>query len=244
MNAAAPVTGRLRDELSALLFRTPLYHASLAGRAELKFAPEDALPGEPAAADALFRGDFCFAGEEHRLVGGSPWRYAEASSAWQVELHGFGWLRDFAANGGAAARRKARELCAGWLAEHARWDALPWRPDLIGRRLATWVCHAPFLLENADAAFRAAFLDSIARQARHLRRTALRSQPGLPRLEAVGGLALAGLTLADGGAWLARAERLIGAEIGRQILADGGHASRSPGALFAALALLTTLARA
>src|SRR5215831_7437803 len=59
---------------------------------------------------------------------------------------------------------------ADWQAE---LHGFAWRADVMGERLYAWIANAEFLAPEAgDAAFRRAFLRSLGRQTRHLRRSA------------------------------------------------------------------------
>lgn len=223
-----PLNGFLRA-----LFASPLYAASLGrGTRDLVASRfEDPWPGGVEAADRLFQGRYAFAGEEHRLAGAPPWDVSAASIEWSAEINSFNWLRDFGAQGGEAARRAARALLGAWLERYPSWDALAWRPDVLGRRLAAWLCHAGFLLEGADDDFRAAFVEHLARQARHLSRTARLGPEGAGRIAAAAGLSLAGCAFPDASAWRERGLGYLEAETERQILRDGGHVMRNPSAL-------------
>lgn len=68
----------------------------------------------------------------------------------------------------------------------------------------------------------------MARQARHLGRTAAGEVDGYARLAAIKGLLYAGLCIPGELPLLSRAIRLLETELPRQIAADGGHAERSP----------------
>ncbi len=87
------------------------------------------------------------------------------------------------------------------------------------------------MLQDADVRFYRRFTRSLSRQVRYLRRTLNQSRDGLPRLQAVIALTYAALCLeGQSGRLRAAARRLID-ELGGQILPDGGHISRNPGAL-------------
>ena len=221
------------DGLLRAVFASPLYAASLGGEAggPIAAAIEDPWPGGAEAADRLFQGRYAFAGEEHRCVGAPPWGLADASPEWTAEINSFDWLRDFRAQGGETARRAARELLRAWLARYPSWDAMAWRPDVLGRRVAAWLCHAGFVLEDADEELRAAFLERLVRQARHLHRAARLGPDGVGRVAAAAGLCLAGTAFAGGSGWRERGLEYLGAETERQVLRDGGHVTRNPSAL-------------
>ena len=100
--------------------------------------------------------------------------------------------------------------------------------------------HGRFFLANTDLLWRSKFYVSMRNQACILSRTISEAPDGTPRFEAAAALALSGLCLADprnAAEGLAR----LSQEIGRQILPDGGHVTRSPEALlhaFRALAMV------
>ena len=243
LELAGGLSHRSGERLRQAGYASRLYAHSLRGRVPrgLVCVPENIRPGDPALANTLFQGRYAFAGKEAVAPGQPPWGLPRPSQAWAAELHGFAWLRHFSACGGAAARQHARELVRTWIEQASAWEAVSWRPEVLGRRLGSWLSQAPFLLEGADSAFRAAFLASLAEQSRHLSRTAARASDGVPRLSAVGALTLSGLCLEDGAKRQRRGLSLLGRELARQIQADGGHVSRNPSAQLQVLTELVVL---
>jgi uncharacterized heparinase superfamily protein len=79
-----------------------------------------------------------------------------------------------------------------------------------------------------------ALIHGLARQTRHLVRSAHREEPGLPRLAALRGL-VAALAAQGQDRALARALKHLSHEADTQLLADGGHATRNPEAQLEAL---------
>ena len=75
------------------------------------------------------------------------------------------------------------------------------------------------------------FLRSLVRQVRYLRHTAIEARDGVPRLQALVALDLCRAVHGRAGAPLRGTIKQLVAEIERQILPDGGHVSRNPGAL-------------
>ncbi len=97
------------------------------------------------------------------------------------------------------------------------------------------------MLQDADARFYRRFIRSLSRQVRYLRRSLKQSRDGLPRLQAVIALNYATLCMqGQSGALRGNVRRLI-EELRRQILPDGGHISRNPGALIELLVDLLPL---
>ncbi len=222
-----------RHALERALFRNKLYRVTLKGRIpdRLAAAPADAWPGDTRRGVRILDGIWNFDGQTFAAAT-PPWYPVDAGAAWLEAMHGFAWLRDLR-EVGPAARGAARSAVANWIARCAAWHGVTWRADVVARRLAAWVANANFLLAGADIASRRRFLASLAEQARHLTRTARGAPDGVPRIAALAGLAVVELALSDGR--LDATLRQIEAELRRQILADGGHVSRDPSALFAAL---------
>src|SRR3546814_8965042 len=79
----------------------------------------------------------------------SPWAMTAAElkldaasfAAWAAALHDFGWLRDFATQGGDMARRMSRSLVVSWLERHDSIRGLPWQPAVAGQRLEIGRAH-------------------------------------------------------------------------------------------------------
>jgi uncharacterized heparinase superfamily protein len=246
------LSGRLQRRFASLWHGTRLYALTLPRKAplELPLLPDDPFPGTTANADRLFQGRFVFAGVEIVSPHAAPWSVsadearldAASQAAWAAGLHGFGWLRDFAAQGGDMARRMARSLLADWMAKFGtRIHGLPWRADVAGTRLTHWLLAAHFLLDGADERFAHDFLLLVARHRAHLGHAALLAPPGLPRLAALLGLVYGVEALGEGEREGASAMRALCLCLDTQIHADGGHVSRNPSLLLRLLRDLATL---
>ena len=234
---------KAREALEGAFYGTALYRVSLRGRRPqaLVFGPTDPWPGDGARGTALRGGAYHFAGHTVTAVEAPPWRAPGANAAWLAALHGFEWLRDLEAAGGAEARAHARRLVADWIGRCGAWDPLAWRSDVLARRLVAWLSHATLLLGEADREGAAAILASLAEQARHLGRTAAAGPDGAPRIAAVKGLVFAALCLPGDDRRLDQGLRLLEHELDRQVLADGGHVARSPSVQLAVLRDLVEL---
>jgi uncharacterized heparinase superfamily protein len=178
-----------------------------------------------------------------RLPGGavdchdvSPFSAAAPNEMWLEAVHGFSWLADLEALGSDLARARARHATAHWLRTFSSFHPVGWRAHVTARRIMSWLSHGRFLLAESDPVFRSHVLWSLARQARHLTRTAASAPEGLPRLTAAAAVTLSGLCLPDGDKRLAAGAHLLTLELGKQILPDGGHVSRSPEQLALAMA--------
>ena len=104
-----------------------------------------------------------------------------------------------------------------------------WRPEVVARRLLAWLSQSPLILDGADAAFYRRFMRSLARQTDYLKTCLHHDLDGSARLVTIVALAEVALCAEGLPRLLRRASRLLADELGRQILADGGHVGRNPG---------------
>lgn len=245
--AGAALT-RTRNAALARIFNTWIYGQTLRGPMpdHMVLYPPELRPGRASAADALFQGRWYLPGGQARAPGGSsPFAIEPPSERWAEELHGFSWLRHFttadAANSGDTARLYARKLVADWIETEGNWHDIAWRPQVIGRRLMSWVANGALIIDGTDLVYRSMLLRNMARQARHLARVAAIAPAGEPRITAALGLVFSGLCLSEGHKRLKKGIVLLCRELDRQILADGGHVSRNPSAQLSILLDLLSL---
>jgi uncharacterized heparinase superfamily protein len=207
----------------------------------LVIAPQDLRTADATRASEIYAGRFAFAGKVVICDRRSPFEMTPPSDEWAVMLLSFSWLRHLRAADSAITRANARSLIDDWINLQGAWHPVGWRVDILSRRIVCWLSQAPFILQDADARFYRRFLRSLSRQARYLRRSLKQSRDGLPRLQAVIALNYATLCLqGQSGNLRSNARRLI-EELRRQILPDGGHISRNPGALIELLVDLLPL---
>ena len=197
----------------------------------LIIAPQDLRTADATRASEIYAGRFAFAGKVVMCDRRSPFEMTPPSDEWAVMLLSFAWLRHLRAADSAITRANARSLVDEWINLQGGWHPLGWRVDILSRRIVCWLSQAPLILQDADARFYRRFLRSLTRQVRYLRRSLKQSRDGLPRLQAVIALTYASLCMpGQSGSLRGNARRLI-EELRAQILPDGGHISRNPGAL-------------
>ena len=207
----------------------------------LLIAPQDLRTADATRASEIYAGRFAFAGKVVICDRRSPFEMTPPSDEWAVTLLNFSWLRHLRAADSAITRANARSLIDDWISLQGGWHATGWRLDILSRRVICWLSQAPFVLQDADARFYRRFIRSLSRQVRYLRRTLKESRDGLPRLQAIIALNYAALCIqGQSGSLRGLARRLI-EELRAQILSDGGHISRNPGALIEILADLLPL---
>ena len=193
----------------------------------LVIAPHDLRTSDATFADDIYSGLFVFAGRSLVVSGRSPFDYDPPSPEWAEILYGFGWLRHLRAADTALARSNARAFVSDFLA--GRGDPRLAAPGPVSaRRLIAFLCQSPLVLEGADHLFYQTFLRAIGRSARDLERSLRRGVDPQSRLLAAVALSYAGLCCEGIEAILRRATRTLSRELDRQILSDGGHASRNP----------------
>jgi uncharacterized heparinase superfamily protein len=215
-----------------------------AGTDRLVIAPQDLRTADPTRASEIYAGRFAFAGKIVICDGRSPFEMLAPSDEWAEVLFGFGWLRHLRAAESGITRANARALVDEWISLQGAWDSVAWRPDVVARRIMSWLSQAPLVLHDADARFYRRFLRSLTRQVRYLRRTAGHTRDGLPRFQCVIALTAAALCMAGQERLIKSTTRRLVEELQRQILPDGGHVSRNPGALIELLVDLLPLRQA
>jgi len=196
---------------------------------------------EPKAIGHAGRGEQIIAGGIH--LGGmtlsGDFFAASVTPTIAAELHGFGWLDDLAAVGSPKARSVAQGHVLRWLRGHRvpHGDAPEWQADVAGRRLLRWIFHAGMILPGLDRDGAEPYFRSLDQHLTHLRGSWYDCPDGLPRLEALAGLAVGAMSLRDrhaiaGPALIALAEEADAMGVGTL------SQSRAPEVLLDAMALL------
>jgi uncharacterized heparinase superfamily protein len=210
----------------------------------LLIAPQDLRTADGTRANEIYAGRFAFAGKVVISDGRSPFEIPPPSEEWAQGLFGFGWLRHLRAAESGITRANARALVDEWISVQGSWDSVAWQPEILARRVTSWLSQAPLVLHDADDQFYRRFLRSLTRQVRYLRHTAVETRDGVPRVQALVALTYAALCMAGQARHMRGAIKLLAAEVERQILPDGGHISRNPGALIELLLDLLPLRHA
>ncbi len=196
----------------------------------LIIAPHDLRTADATRAAEIYAGRFVFAGKIVTCHGRSIFDLEPPSEDWEVALLGFGWLRHLRAADTALTRANARSLVDDWISNPSRKRPVGRRADVLSRRVISLLSQAPLVLGDTDGKFYRRYLRGLAREIRYLRYTMLDTD-GVPRLQVLIALCYAALCLANQGRHIRAATRKLSDELQRQILPDGGHFSRNPGAL-------------
>lgn len=181
----------------------------------------------------LLAGRWAFGGHSLDVgVHGHPFAASMPSERFADWIHSFDWLADLLSVPGGDA--KVGQLVAQWSDAFAGRNVFVFSPDLLARRTLNWGVMFSSL-NDAQGILAGRY----AAQMRLLRRDSGQLLAGLPRLRAQAALVIYGARLSDkGDTLLARSLDNLDAEIGQQILADGGHVTRSPMATLTAAAIL------
>jgi uncharacterized heparinase superfamily protein len=233
---------RIANRFYLMSWKTPIHGRRLKGKYPLKLlaVPDDEIPGDPKAGQAIRAGYFLFRGLK-QPINALDFERLALIPAFADYLHSFAWLRDLAS---AATREQgapvAEAVLRKWLEVHADTPSEPaWRADNAGWRLLFWSAHAPLILSSSDLVYRSLVLNCIARTARHLDRSADKAPPGLPRLVSWGGIVAASMLLPGGAARKIFGEAGLKRAIENAVHGDGGILSRSPLDQLEAIMLLT-----
>ena len=190
--------------------------------------PRDHVQGDRSRGDLLLAGKLAVGNESFDLAD-LDFAAIGTEGAAAERLQGFGWLRDLAASASRERGARLAEAIVGrWLLAHGTRVDSAWQPELWGERILFWTAYAPYILSSADAGYRSALLNTLARGARHLESTADKAPAGLKRVTAWAG-AVAGALLVQGGvARVARCESGLGRALSSAQFDDGGLVSRTP----------------
>jgi uncharacterized heparinase superfamily protein len=211
----------------------------------LLIAPRNLRTSDPVVATDIESGHFPLAGRVLDVRGESPFEMSDLPPAVLAELHGFGWLRHLRAAETTTTRETARALVGSWMdTSHQRARGPAATPAVAARRVISWIAEAPLLLQAADAEFYHEFMRVLAGEAQ-----ALEMQlAGLPRhevrLQVLIALTTMGASAVGQEAHGRRFAQALANELDAQILADGGHVSRSPALLLDLLLDLLPLRQA
>ena len=168
------------------------------GRADrLTIAPQDLRTADATRAAEIYAGRFVFAGKIVTCHGRSIFDMEPPSEDWEVALLGFGWLRHLrAADTRSPAPTRTRWSTSGCRSASAVGRSIA-APDVMARRIISFLSQAPLVLGDTDGQFYRNFLRGLTREIRYLRYTLLDIPDGVPRLLVQIALCYAALCLAN-----------------------------------------------
>ncbi len=188
-----------------------------------------AIPPLLRAADLAFvaewnQGSLALAGESIPLRGVSPFAVKQAPAAWLQALHGFSWLRHIPSPADDAAVASVHLLVGEWLARKLQRSPAASLPEVVARRVMSWLAHADLLLKTSHATFYDAVLAGMSADVHALKQLG-RTLPFVDRALIWVALGQAGLCLSDAAPARAIAEAGIAAVLHEAKLA---HVLRQP----------------
>ncbi len=192
---------------------TPLQEARAAGAAERRFTFLNRTFGS--------------------MNGAVDWTAPTMSRLWQYQLHYTEYVRALALgarHGCASWAQAALELMEDWIGANPPGMDPGWEPYPLSVRVVEWTAALALLGDRGSAASRARVVDSLARQGRYLARHLEWHLGGNHLLKNAKALFVLGMAFEcpEARDWRRRGGRLFLSEIGKQVLADGGHYERSP----------------
>lgn len=198
---------------------------------QLLLAPQDLRTADPSFATEIYNGHFGLAGSLVELASQSPFEITPPSEGWARELYGFGWLRHLRAANSELSREQAKALLGDFLKLHKAVRGLAWQPEVVGRRVISWLSNSVVVLDAGNPKSYEIFLHSLTAHLRYLSASYRDAPDGALRLVALMALVYAGLCIAEQQAVVDRYLKPFCKELDRQIMTDGGHISRNPAAL-------------
>lgn len=223
----------LPEKVGAAFGASALYQALLDGPVpeRIYYAPRDIRRRDADFGEQIAKGAIRLGGADLSAASGKKlrdiWEAVSPDAPAYAPLHGFDWLRHLAPLR-AEGRAAALELADGWLARYGKWSPQAWLPEITATRIFNWISHHGLILKNRELVWRSKAMSSLARQTRHLARTAHRAPDGAARLETAARLAIAGACLPNFDQALERGLEILRREFRLQVLPDGGHVSRNP----------------
>ena len=194
----------------------------------LLLIPQDLRTCDPSFAVEIENGYFGLAGIAMRTQGASPFALATPNTAWTRELHGFSWLRHLKAADDEVSQSYALNLFQDWASHYKYCRGIAWQPQVVARRIISWLSHSNLLLDDTDAEQHAIYLQSLTKNIRVLSGSLAQAHDGYPRLLSLVALVLAGLCIDQQDKLIEDNLKRLCFELDRQIDGQGAHISRNP----------------
>jgi uncharacterized heparinase superfamily protein len=238
-----PMLGQLGAEVSGLALGLTARATELVEPAadDIRIELPTLAPTDAGLALDIYAGVFTLADRMVSTRGRSIFAQGSPSAAFARELHGFAWLRHLAFADTPLARLNAAALIEDWadLDADKRTPILALEPGVVATRLTALLTHADWLLEGATPSFRQHLLNQVTKDFRLLRRSP--RVAGVVEIRKAASLVAASIAVPAFRRTLAAMQRRLDTELKQQVLADGGHISRSPSAIVEILAAILPL---
>lgn len=165
---------------------------------------------------------FRFLGVERSVSEPAHWARSDVPKLWLYNLH---YFDDLLAAGSGARRLWHEDLIQRWIAENPPGSPVAWDPYPTSLRIVNWI---QWVLAGASLSPQA--LSSLAAQIRWLAKRLEFHLLGNHLWANAKALIFAGAFFSgrEAESWLKKGLRVLGKQLGEQILDDGGHFERSP----------------
>ena len=150
----------------------------------LVIAPQDLRTADATRATEIYSGRFAFAGKVVVCDRRSIFEMEPPSNEWAAALLGFGWLRHLRAAEFGITRANARALVDEWISFQGAWHSVAWRPDVLARRIISWLSQSTWCCRTPMCAFIGGICGAYCVRS-VLRHTAGDARRGVARLQAV-----------------------------------------------------------
>ena len=225
---------RMRRAARSYVLRSPLYQwrTNRFNPDEIIIAPQDLRTADPSFALEVAEGLFGLAGHVAHLDGTdggaySPFDVPPPNRSWDRSLHGFTWLRHLGASDHPDAPEMAREFVLDWMNGSWGHDHVAWQPDVVARRVISWLTNSSQFLDGADQKLYDAVMSEFGKHLRFLAAIRHEAYPGYPRILTLTALIYGGLCLSDQRNFAVEGVERLDEELDLQIFEDGGHISRN-----------------
>ncbi|MEM1267862.1 MAG: heparinase II/III family protein [Pseudomonadota bacterium] len=191
--------------------------------------------GDFEAARAGLSGRLIVDGIEWPIAAMTPWDDVDLPPSLDAALHGFEWLRDFAALGTRSARMRALAWVLGWLDRYAEGSGPGWSVLTTSRRVENLMCALSFLEPALNDATGERLTAALPRQIAYLAAAWSGEAITHHRLRALSGIVLAAGSL-EGFVDVEREHLvLLERQLSETVLPHGALPVRSPEAVLEVL---------
>ena len=246
---------KLRKLAKHLIYGSRIYnyYLSQVNIVDINNIPIDPWPGDPFLGENILQGNFSLAGEKIFSSEKLIWFAHRQNFYWQNEIHSFSWLRHLKAKSGSLARKHARYLILDWINKFGEWEEEVWEPDILSRRVTSWISNLNFLLAEKDKNFSDLIIKSLLKQIKHLTRLSnkkyfnlLEKEFGIDEssvkiIQIVKGLMISLVSFEKNDKAFKRFIKFLEDEVAKNFNEEGVHSSRSPFVQLCVLADLITI---
>ncbi|CAO5681965.1 MAG: hypothetical protein HEEMFOPI_00658 [Holosporales bacterium] len=150
-----------------------------------------------------------------------------------IQVHSFEWIKDLRCISDNMSRRLARQFIDQWIEHNGQWNKhitsnAALEPHIMGCRLSNWISCFDFFGASADEDFLVRFKKALMFQYNILSKQYKNISDPLQKLMAVKGLIFVASLLKDETYNIEKYLECLQDLCAKQILNDGGHASRDP----------------